>query len=459
GTGTSTTLTLLFTICPLLSPPVWYRYLHHTHPSLFTICPLLSPPVWYRYLHHTHPSLPGLSPPVWYRYPHHTPLSLASSTHTLLRRVTLNLQWLAPSCYFFYLVLYTICLRAPECFVDYEHSCLPNHGTDCLFPHCSHRLFGLPSYSNHLSYSCYLMKLLYNMILLPSHAHSDIINQHCRALPVLCRALIVLLLMVSGNLYVHPGPSVASPNYDLCFTDFCSRKSLGFLHVNTGSLLPKMDQLKVWVHSSNRGVLVITETLLRKHVLNTDVNLSGYNLFRQDGSSKGGGVAIFTKDHLQCTVVSTKSVPKQLDFLVLSIKLSNSYLLTVAGCYCPPSAPACTLPALSSHPEKATLHDVILTNIPDSYQCGGFLVVHILLAIVFISSTSLISVHSSLSQFSHYFDSTYSSSFNREEKRPIYSLRKESKSFPGQQLELDLPQEGLHQHQSHTHHTPPRLGL
>nr|XP_046187023.1 UPF0686 protein C11orf1 homolog isoform X3 [Oncorhynchus gorbuscha] len=62
------------------------------------------------------------------------------------------------------------------------------------------------------------------------------------------------------------------------------------------------------------------------------------------------------------------------------------------------------------------------------------------------------------SQFSHYFDSTYSSSFNREKKRPINSL-KESKSFPGQQLELDLPQEGLHQHQSHTHHTPPRLGL
>ncbi|XP_029555230.1 cilia- and flagella-associated protein 68 isoform X2 [Salmo trutta] len=63
------------------------------------------------------------------------------------------------------------------------------------------------------------------------------------------------------------------------------------------------------------------------------------------------------------------------------------------------------------------------------------------------------------SQFSHYFVSTYSSSFNREEKRPISSLRKESKSFPGHQLELDPPPpppqqlllpEGLHQHQSHT---------
>ncbi|CAB1348639.1 unnamed protein product, partial [Coregonus sp. 'balchen'] len=36
-------------------------------------------------------------------------------------------------------------------------------------------------------------------------------------------------------------------------------------------------------------------------------------------------------EHLQCSVVSTKSVPKQIDFLVLSITLSNSSLLTDAG--------------------------------------------------------------------------------------------------------------------------------
>jgi hypothetical protein len=187
---------------------------------------------------------------------------------------------------------------------------LSKHGTDYV---CSHtwdsdsllvtRTLGLPSYSNHLSeafYSCNLMNLLYN-ILLPSDAHSNIIkNQHWRALPVLCRALIVLLLMISGNVHIHPGPStVASPNSDLCtdicFTDFCSRKSLGFLRVNTRSLLPKMDQLKMRVHSSNPDVLDITETWLRKSVLNTDVNLSGSNIFRQDRSSKGVGMAIFTK--------------------------------------------------------------------------------------------------------------------------------------------------------------------
>jgi hypothetical protein len=53
------------------------------------------------------------------------------------------------------------------------------------------------------------------------------------------------------------------------------------------SLLPKMDKLKVWVHSSNPDVLVITETWLRKSVLNTDVNISGYKLFWQDRWGSG----------------------------------------------------------------------------------------------------------------------------------------------------------------------------
>lgn len=47
-------------------------------------------------------------------------------------------------------------------------------------------------------------------------------------------------------------------------------------------------------------------------------------------------------EHLQCSVVTAKSVPKQFDLLV-----SNHSCLTVAGCYRPPSAPLCVLTALS----------------------------------------------------------------------------------------------------------------
>ncbi|KAF3858970.1 hypothetical protein F7725_021369 [Dissostichus mawsoni] len=186
-------------------------------------------------------------------------------------------------------------------------------------------------------------------------------------------------------------------------------------------LTAKIDQIKVLVHSSNPEVLVITESWLKKNIPDSDIGIAGYNVFRQDRSSKAGGVVIFTKEHLQCSIATSKSVPKQFDLLIVNIKLANSSTLTVAGCYRPPSAPACTLPALSTllaphthyefvllgdlnwdmlnppaqvqkqwdslnlsqiiltptrydtkNPEKATLLDVILTNNPDRYKTGVF---------------------------------------------------------------------------------------
>ncbi|KAL7834468.1 hypothetical protein SRHO_G00287150 [Serrasalmus rhombeus] len=45
-----------------------------------------------------------------------------------------------------------------------------------------------------------------------------------------------------------------------------------------------------------------------------------------------------------------------------------------------------------------------------------------------------------LSQFSHYFETTYSSAYYKEDKRPVYStVKREPRSFPGHQPELDPP--------------------
>ncbi len=188
--------------------------------------------------------------------------------------------------------------------------------------------------------SCSILSLLHKMVLLPSDVHTTVSKKqpHCSASSAFCCALTLLLLMISGNVHVHPRPSsdVTFPNAglasnDLCFDDFCARKNLGFLHVNTRSLLPKMDQLKVWVESSNPDVLVITETWLRRSTHHPEVNLSEYNLFRQDRSSRGGGVAIFAKEHLLCTITLARSIPKQFDLLALNVKLSNNFSLSVAG--------------------------------------------------------------------------------------------------------------------------------
>ena len=56
------------------------------------------------------------------------------------------------------------------------------------------------------------------------------------------RTLILLLLCSSGDVEVNPGPVAPSSTpipQALSFVDFCNRKSLGFMHVNFRSLLPK----------------------------------------------------------------------------------------------------------------------------------------------------------------------------------------------------------------------------
>lgn len=121
--------------------------------------------------------------------------------------------------------------------------------------------------------------------------------------------LTILLLMVSGNVHSNPDPGNSSVNNSVMpdvnsvtFEDFCNRKSLGFMHMNIRSLLPKLDELKTLVHTTTPNVLAISESRHRKSVTNS-VFIPGYNIFWQDRSSKGGGVAIYCEESLQCSVI------------------------------------------------------------------------------------------------------------------------------------------------------------
>ena len=82
----------------------------------------------------------------------------------------------------------------------------------------------------------------------------------CSKRPVLIafsRTLILLLLCSSGDVEVNPGPAVPSSTTTpqvLSFVDFCNRKSLGSMHVNIRSLLPKFVLFSALAHSANPEV-------------------------------------------------------------------------------------------------------------------------------------------------------------------------------------------------------------
>lgn len=91
--------------------------------------------------------------------------------------------------------------------------------------------------------------------------------------------ILILLLIISGNVHVHLGPlsstNISTLDSDLNFDKFCSRKNLGFLHINTRTLISKLDQLKLWVESTKPDVLVITETWLKKTIENSSISITG----------------------------------------------------------------------------------------------------------------------------------------------------------------------------------------
>uniref|UniRef100_A0A8K9V2K0 Reverse transcriptase domain-containing protein n=1 Tax=Oncorhynchus mykiss TaxID=8022 RepID=A0A8K9V2K0_ONCMY len=228
------------------------------------------------------------------------------------------------------------------------------------------------------------------------------------------------------------------------------------MHVNIRSLLPKFVLFTALAHSANPDVLAVSESWLRKTTKNSDILIPNYNIFRQDRTAKGGGVAIYCKDSLQSSVLLSRSVPKQFELLLLKIHLSKNKSLTVAACYRPPSAPSCALdticeliaPHLSSElvllgdlnwnmlntpailqskldalnltqiinePTRylpkalntGTLIDIILTNFPSKYTSAVFnqdLSDHCLIACIRIGSAvkrpPLITVKRSLKHFS-----------------------------------------------------------
>ena len=53
--------------------------------------------------------------------------------------------------------------------------------------------------------------------------------------------------------------------------------------------------MRVWVHSTDADVVVLSETWLSKSISDYNINIYGYNVHRADHPKRGRGVAIYVK--------------------------------------------------------------------------------------------------------------------------------------------------------------------
>ena len=113
----------------------------------------------------------------------------------------------------------------------------------------------------------------------------------------------------------NPGPSD-----DICRTrKVDQKKMLTIIHLNACSLLYHFDDIASLISKYCPEVLALSETWLDTSVIDSEINLPDYCLFRCDRSRSGGGVAVYCDDHLSCSVLTCGASVSGVESLWVSI--------------------------------------------------------------------------------------------------------------------------------------------
>ena len=71
-----------------------------------------------------------------------------------------------------------------------------------------------------------------------------------------------------------------------------------FIQVNARSLLPKLDEIGHLTATSKAAVIAVSETWLDSSILDGEVGLSGYYIYRHDRNRHRGGVCLFIRSDI-----------------------------------------------------------------------------------------------------------------------------------------------------------------
>ena len=75
-------------------------------------------------------------------------------------------------------------------------------------------------------------------------------------------------------------------------------KGLILAHINICSLRHKTQELAQFLKLNKVDILAIPETHLDSIIDNSEINLAGFSVYRNDRNRFGGGVAIYIREHL-----------------------------------------------------------------------------------------------------------------------------------------------------------------
>ena len=147
----------------------------------------------------------------------------------------------------------------------------------------------------------------------------------CDKVKLICfRIFLLFTLILSGDVETNPGPKKETFSQN-CFSIF---------HQNIRSIRNKINFINdYWLEYD---ILCFTETHLSNELSNTSISLDGFsNMYRKDGNSYSGGIAIYVSDNFICKRVFDLEMLLN-ESIWVEIRKSNESFL-VCATYRPPN--------------------------------------------------------------------------------------------------------------------------
>lgn len=115
------------------------------------------------------------------------------------------------------------------------------------------------------------------------------------------------------------------------------KKGLKIAHINICSIRNKLTEVADLLYLNNLHILAVSETHLDSTFEDTSLMVQGYNIFRKDINSHGGGVAFYVQSHIPVRV-RHDLMSSDIEVLWLQVCLKHLKPILIGGCYRPPSA-------------------------------------------------------------------------------------------------------------------------
>ena len=152
----------------------------------------------------------------------------------------------------------------------------------------------------------------------------------CKHCFILLTSLLVFLLLSCGDIHQNPGPTT-SKSIPLSFCHLNVRSithidSDGFVHIDHIEQTLTVDK--------HCDLIAMTETHLSSEILDHEIAIPGYQLFRKDRNRHGGGVCIYVHDNIAASVVSHLLI-QNVELLWLKLVINNQSIF-FGVCYRPP---------------------------------------------------------------------------------------------------------------------------